>query len=260
MRVVAGRPASPRSSADAHRAAPGVPSWCSMISSTRPGRSSNGRPWAGSTSCTPVDARDPVQRGEELARARRAPGSCPEMCGVMLGRTWSPESSVPCSGSNRQMWSPVWPGVCTTCHSRRPEADATRRRPPGRSGRATAGPPWTGRPSVRMYSSSPAPGRNPSSPQGVVRGGDVGQVAGRRRARRASRWLTGPVPEPGRRSRSSTSSSRSPSADCRHRARSWSSESAGGRTGWRSPRGRPRRSGAPPSADRPRRSGRGASG
>ena len=42
----------------------------------------------------------------------------PEMWGVMVGRTWSPESRTPSAGSNRQRWSWVWPGVWTATQSR----------------------------------------------------------------------------------------------------------------------------------------------
>ena len=42
----------------------------------------------------------------------------PEMCGVIVGSTWSPDSSTPSAGSNRHRWSAVWPGVCIATHSR----------------------------------------------------------------------------------------------------------------------------------------------
>ena len=64
----------------------------------------------------------PVERREELGE-RIGPASMPEMCGVIVGSTWSPESSTPSAGSNRHRWSAVWPGVCTTTHSRPAERD-----------------------------------------------------------------------------------------------------------------------------------------
>ena len=36
------------------------------------------------------------------------------------GNTWSPVSKMPDSGSHAQMWSTVWPGVCTANQSRSP--------------------------------------------------------------------------------------------------------------------------------------------
>ena len=41
-------------------------SWCSLMSSTRPARSVNGWPWAGSTTLTPSSVVHPVERVEEL--------------------------------------------------------------------------------------------------------------------------------------------------------------------------------------------------
>ena len=42
----------------------------------------------------------------------------PLMCGVIVGSTWSPDSSTPSAGSKRHRWSAVWPGVCIDTHSR----------------------------------------------------------------------------------------------------------------------------------------------
>ena len=40
------------------------------------------------------------------------------MWGVIVGSTWSPDSTMPSAGSNRHRWSLVWPGVCSDTHSR----------------------------------------------------------------------------------------------------------------------------------------------
>ena len=58
------------------------------------------------------------------------PASSPEMCGVIVGSTWSPDSRTPAAGSSRHRWSGVWPGVWTATHSRRPRlmTSASRRR------------------------------------------------------------------------------------------------------------------------------------
>ena len=74
------------------------------------------RPWAGSTRCTPGMAAtvssEPRNRSSGSAARTR-----PEMWGVIVGSTWSPEISVPAAGSSRHRWSTVWPGVWTATHS-----------------------------------------------------------------------------------------------------------------------------------------------
>ena len=101
------------------------------------------------------------------------------MWGVIVGSTWSPARNTPSSGSWRQKWSSVWPGVCTTNQSRPAsrstsppdtgsEIGGTKERPP--SQRAT-------RQRMRILND----GRGGSPPQGVRpwRQGSRGRV-GRR--------------------------------------------------------------------------------
>ena len=86
--TVAAPSASPASPNSSMRSA-----WCSLMASTRPGTSSKGLPCAGRPCATP---------GSRATRSRVArydfnesPFCTPDTCGVIVGSTWSPESSVP---------------------------------------------------------------------------------------------------------------------------------------------------------------------
>ena len=164
------------------------------MSSTRPARSSKGSPCAGSTRVTTSRAATRCSAATNSASGSSSP-VMPEMWGVMVGSTWSPDRNVPSAGSRRQMWSPVWPGVCTTCHSRPP------RRSTSRSSTRTVGSrrnrPCLDRSSqARIASSSPGPGLNPSSPHGVGRGGTsgIGPSPKRTSARRSLRGRSSSPP------------------------------------------------------------------
>ena len=143
------------------------------MSSTRPGRSANGRPWAGrtwsrramaATRCRAATnsasesglgghARDVGRDGGQHVVAgqqrRRRPGRTGR-CGPRCGRACGPPAS------------PADPGA-------RPPG-----RRPGPSGVSDSRPCLDRSSQVRMASSSPAPGRKPSSPHGVDRGWKCG--------------------------------------------------------------------------------------
>ena len=84
----------------------------------RPGRGTGGR-GRGARAATPSRPAT-LSRLLKNSLSGSAPATSPEMCGVMVGSTWSPVSTMPSAASNRHRWSLVWPGVCSATHSRLP--------------------------------------------------------------------------------------------------------------------------------------------